>query len=116
MSSRAFLCWHCRTCYRSDIYAETQTRRCAECGRELDWVSHKVRVPPKHDVAAWRALRQDLASRAAVTEESQTRYAVRRQHELERQLVELRSRTPNAGRKAAICKLESELARLSNRS
>jgi hypothetical protein len=112
MSSRAFLCWNCRTCYRADIHTETELRRCAQCGQELAWVSHRVRVPPKDDAAAWRALQTDLAKRAGERSRAQAVRSVRRQHEIERQLADIRSRPSNVGRRSLIRELEKELASL----
>ena len=115
MSSRAFLCWNCRTCYRAEIRDSVQTRRCAECGREISWVSHKVRVPPKSDKAAWERLQADLSRRRQESLEAGREYARERRRYLRAQIATLSQRPENRDRSREIEKLEAELAQLEQR-
>lgn len=86
--------------------------RCASCRERCLCLGTKIRVPRRTNVSAWRKLEEyvrrtrfSAARRASVVR-------VRRRHELERRIVALESRGPNASRAEQIRFLRKQLAEL----
>lgn len=112
MANATFICWHCHTAYRSEILAKDTVRRCAECGREIEWVSTKVEIPRKTDKKAWEALRDDLLSRRDKHIKAERSIRRRTINHYKEQIAKLESLPENEGRRKAIRTFEKKLAKL----
>lgn len=107
-----FICWHCHTAYRSQVRSKATVKRCAECGREINWISTKVEIPRKTDSKAWKALRDDLLRRE---DERLNHERLAKQQLVKRykeQIANLHSRAESKDRKKAVQALEKKLAKL----
>jgi len=110
MQKASFVCWHCHTSYRSAITGPK--RKCAECGRVLNWISPKAEIPKKSDVKAWNALREDLDRRRVQQEVNKRERKQRLIASYEAQIAKLESKPENKDRQRLVRDLQKELLKL----
>lgn len=110
MSNRKFLCFSCRVCVRREAHV-LPVPRCHHCGGETVNIGYRIPVPPKSAIRQWRALQQHLAVTQAEHAQAAERAAVRRVHDLEKELSRLTALSENPGRRALMRRLSRELAK-----
>ena len=108
MSSRTWICFHCKQSVRRDGQYDGAVP-CAECGRECTYLGYKIPVPPRRDSRAWRALREDLRRSERARRDEKHRADARRRHDIEKQIAELEARPENSERSRLIRRLRREL-------
>ena len=82
---------------------------CPECAGECTCLGYKIPVPPRRDVKAWEALREELHRTENTRQAESCRAEVRRKHEIEREIVNLEARPDNPERARLIRRLRREL-------
>ena len=114
MSSRSWICFDCRKGIRREAaYSQEpsndQVVSCPDCGGSCQYLGYKILVPPRRDVTAWEVLRKDLYAAALADQAERIQAAVRKRHEIERQITELQTRPANPERTRLIRRLRREL-------
>jgi hypothetical protein len=109
MSNYNWACFECREAVRRGIATYSRRVACPKCGATTRFLGDKIPIPPKRDAKSWLALRSQLAK--AQRDRAMKRFEanVRRRHDLEQEIVRLRSLPTNAGRQQAIKFLRKQL-------
>jgi DNA-directed RNA polymerase subunit RPC12/RpoP len=110
MSNASYVCFDCRAAVRRST-PERAVVKCPSCGQRCQYLGRKIPVPPKSKVAAWRDLRASMATVRSNWAIRQERTAVRRRHDVEKQIVELEARPASPSRDRLLADLRRELAR-----
>ena len=105
-----WVCFDCRTSQRQPKVSEV-TPACPDCGRDCFCLGYKVEVPRRNAVRVWRQLREECRKRLYAKQDRVQQSAVRRRHDLEKEIVRMEALGENKDRARQIKKLEAELAK-----
>ncbi len=89
--------------------------RCPHCGAETIDIGYRIPVPAKAAVKQWQSLQHSLAVARSEHALASEHAAIRRIHDLERELAKLEALPGNPGRQSLIRRLSRELAQLRER-
>jgi hypothetical protein len=108
MANSSWVCFECRLAVRRPTQHEEEVP-CPQCGGACWGLGYKVPVPRKHDVRAWRELRESEVAEHQARTEASARGRVRARHELEQEIRRLEAMPENPGRAKAIRLLRRRL-------
>lgn len=115
-SNATWVCFECRQAVRRDNWPFfPKPVKCSHCGGECTSIGHKIPLPSKSDVRAWRSLREQLQNSAVDAQVRKYEQRVRDIHALEQQIADLEARPKNEGRAKSMKHLRSELRALQGR-
>jgi hypothetical protein len=83
--------------------------RCPKCHEACDFLGPTIEIPPKHDVAAWDRLREQVTRFRVAVAEERFKQSVRDRHDLELRIAELENRPSNPGRNKLLKRLRRRL-------
>ena len=104
-----WICFDCRTSQRQPKMSK-KAPACPDCGHECFCLGHKVEVPKRDAVRAWRQLREECRRRLYAYQDRARQSAVRRQHDLEKEIVQMEALGENKDRARQIKRLKEALA------
>ncbi len=105
-----WVCFDCRSSVRYPKFSD-RTPACPDCGADCFRLGHKVGVPRRGAVRAWRQLRDECRRRWHMAADCQRLRRVRWQHDLEKEIARMERLGSNKDRARQIKKLKLELAR-----
>jgi hypothetical protein len=122
MLNRIWACFDCRLAWRHPtwkwaavVYPESigdvglGRVRCAKCRELCVNLGPAIKLPPKRDEKAWARLRAQLGKRRAAILREMDRRRVRRRHELEQRVRDLKARPKNEACERMIRELKKQL-------
>jgi hypothetical protein len=89
--------------------------RCPACGGPCISLGTKVPVPPKAKVPVWKALETDYFARRRAWGALVRQRAVRKKHDIEREILKLEGLPDNEGRRSLLKQLKADLDSVSVR-
>lgn len=105
-----YVCWNCRRAARNTPWEiGDEAPRCPQCQGELHRLSHKAEIPPRTDERAWDEMRRIGEGLHDEREARRRPLIVQRIHEIERRMLELQTRPPNADRDRLIAKARADI-------
>jgi hypothetical protein len=107
MSNHHWVCFQCREAVRRPGIADNV--RCPACGDPCIGLGTKVPVPPKSKVAVWKALETDYFARRRTWHALVRQRAVRRKHDIEREILKMEGLPNNEGRRSLLKQLKADL-------
>ena len=108
MSNINWACFDCRVTVRRPAEQSGKVS-CPTCGEACFPLGYRIPVPPKDRKREWEDLRDQLVRERAEREQEASEEAVRRRHELEREIDRLERLPANEGRMRAIRLLRRRL-------
>ena len=113
MSNRHWVCFRCRETVRRPGTAENL--RSPTCGDTCNNLGTKVPVPPRARLAVWKALETGYLARRRAWAALVRQRAVRRKHDIEREILQVEALPENEGRRSLPKQLMVELESVSAR-
>ena len=123
MCKGTWVCFKCRTAVRRDTWRLiTYVRpelvgdtmkggvRCPHCRTACQFIGPSIAIPPKRGVASWRRLQADVTRFRQTVAAGLHKSAIRKKHDLEQRIRDLKSRPANSGRALLLKELEKELS------
>jgi hypothetical protein len=83
--------------------------RCPHCAKLCQFIGPTIKVPPKRDARAWRRFQERIVRLGIEALDERYKKSVRRRHELEKRIVELKTRPQSVGMRRLIAKVQEEL-------
>ncbi|MEQ8768066.1 MAG: hypothetical protein RL885_29450 [Planctomycetota bacterium] len=114
MSRSNWACFHCREALRRETSLEEPVA-CPSCGDPCQRLGTRYRVPPRDDGRGWARLKETWQARTRSGAESSARERVRRIHDLERRIAELKALPDNRERAKLLTELRKSLEELRSR-
>ena len=113
MSNHHWVCFSCREAVRRPGGATNV--RCPACGEHCNDIGTKVPVPPKAKLALWKTLQTNYFARRRSWSALVRQRAVRRKHDIEREIVRLEGLPIDEGRQGLLKQLKADLESVSVR-
>ena len=107
-SNNNWVCFKCRMAKRQPK-SLAQVPHCLDCESEMFCLGHKVKIPSKENVGAWKGLWEDSSKFERVIHVRRTIGRVRRVHETEREILRLKALPENPERSQYIASLKERL-------
>jgi hypothetical protein len=123
MCKGTWVCFACRTSvrrltWRHVTYARpwligqaSERLRCPRCRKPCQFLGPTIEIPAKSDAKAWRKLRDEVWQVHAEIQEIPFKHSVRRRHNLEKRIRDLKAKPKSKGRDELIKQLREELVR-----
>ena len=108
MNNENWVCFDCREVVRRDGNHPTEVP-CPSCGQACLWIGDRIRIPAKGNLRGWRKLRESIYEQRLKVLDKRQILKVRRQHELEQQILDVESRPPSPDRTMWIETLRKDL-------
>lgn len=104
--------WRHVTYLRPELIGDTMTGRvrCPHCRSACQFLGPSIAIPPKRDLASWRRLQEEVAQFRQDLVAADQKSAIRKKHDLERRIRDLKSRPASSERARLVKKLEKELS------
>lgn len=116
MSKSTWICFDCQTTVRRDNFGWSALGKrsviCSQCNKPCWLLGYKIPVPPKRDLKAWAALREQLSKARQGSDQEKQERAVRERSEITKKIRQLESRRVNPGRRDELIRLKHQLALL----
>lgn len=113
MSNHHWVCFQCREAVRRPGTADNV--RCPACGELCNSLGTKVPVPPKSELVVWKALETGYFARRRAWNALVRQKAVRRKHDIEREILKIEGLPDNEGRRSLLKQLKANLDSVSVR-
>lgn len=113
MSNHHWVCFQCREAARRPGIADNV--RCSGCGSTCVSLGTKVPAPPKSKLAVWKALETDYFARRRAWGALVRQRAVRKKHDIEREILKVEGLPDNEGRRSLLKQLKADLDSVSVR-
>ena len=121
--------WVCFTCrltqsrptYRRVTYEQPETIgmeghvTCSKCNEYMKFLGPSISVPQKNKDNEWKALEAEVLKFRINLQELNHKEKIKRKHNLEKEIQELKQREKNKDRTRKISKLEEQLKNLTKR-
>lgn len=107
MSNHHWVCFGCRAAVRRPGLADNV--RCPACGEPCNSLGTKVPVPPKAKLSMWKALEADYFARRRAWHALVRQRAVRKKHDIEREILKIEALPDIAGRRNLVKQLRADL-------
>ena len=101
MANLNWVCFDCRETVRRPAYTPGPVL-CPSCGEQCRCLFHRLRVPPKNQVKAWRELRLSLQQQRAEIAEHKRELRMQRARELRAEIARLEAKGPNNGKQVRL--------------
>ncbi len=113
MSNHHWVCFSCREAVRRPDAATNV--RCPTCGEHCNDLGTNVPVPPKAKLALWKTLQAEYFARRRAWSALVRQRAVRKKHDIEREILRIEAMPVNEGRQSMLKRLKVDLENVSAR-